>query len=62
MTDIPKQLRDEIAQFFATCEELDPNRHSQLHGWHGRAVAEASIREARERLRTTPDDQGSQRG
>jgi inorganic pyrophosphatase len=62
MADIPEQLRDEIAQFFATYKDLEPEKHSQPLGWHGREEAEASIRAARERLGGARNDEGDARG
>jgi inorganic pyrophosphatase len=49
--DLPKQLRDEIGHFFSVYKDLDPDRHSQVKGWAGRAEALKAIEAAREAFR-----------
>ena len=49
--DLPDQLRAEIGHFFSIYKDLDPDRHSEVHGWGDRAAAVETLEEARERLR-----------
>jgi inorganic pyrophosphatase len=49
--DLPNQLRNEIAHFFAVYKDLDPGRHSEVKGWADLEDAYATIEEARERFR-----------
>ncbi len=49
--DLPDQLRAEIGHFFSIYKDLDPDRHSEVHGWGDRAAAVETLEEARDRLR-----------
>jgi inorganic pyrophosphatase len=49
--DLPDQLRNEIAHFFAVYKDLDPDRHSEVKGWADLEAAYVTIEEARERFR-----------
>ncbi len=44
----PYELK-EIAHFFGIYKDLEPGKQTELAGWAGRDVAEAAIRDARER-------------
>jgi inorganic pyrophosphatase len=50
--DLPVQLRDEIAHFFASYKDLDPDRESEVRGWGSRTDALRAIAEARARHRS----------
>lgn len=52
--DLPVQLRDEIAHFFASYKDLDPDRESEVQGWGSRTDALKAIAGARERHRSRP--------
>lgn len=49
--DLPAQLRAEIGHFFAIYKDLDPDRHSDVHGWDDRAAGLETLEQARDRLR-----------
>jgi len=52
--ELPRQLRDEIAHFFSTYKDLEPDRRSIVHGWADRDAAEREIEQARARCREAP--------
>jgi len=47
---VSQRLRDEIAHFFATYKELEPDRMTAIEGWAGRDVAEQELAAARARF------------
>jgi inorganic pyrophosphatase len=47
--DLPTQLRNEIAHFFAVYKDLEPGRHSEVRGWAGRDDAYDTIETCRRR-------------
>jgi inorganic pyrophosphatase len=47
---LPSQLRSEISHFFSVYKDLDPERHSVVNGWAGKAQALRCIAAARARL------------
>jgi inorganic pyrophosphatase len=49
--ELPRQLRDEIAHFFSVYKDLEPDRHSVVHGWADRQAAIREIEQARVRYR-----------
>jgi inorganic pyrophosphatase len=53
--DLPGQLRAEIGHFFSVYKDLDPDRHSEVKGWAGRAAAIETIEKAREAFRAGGD-------
>ncbi len=48
--DLPTQLRREIEHFFDTYKDLDPDRHSTLHGWGDTRSALEEIEASRRRF------------
>jgi inorganic pyrophosphatase len=48
--DLSAQLRAEIQHFFSVYKDLEPARHSDVHGWADRAAAQLALQEARERF------------
>ncbi len=53
--DLPRQLRAEITHFFTVYKDLDPDRHSDVTGWAGRAAALEAIEAARRAFREKTD-------
>jgi inorganic pyrophosphatase len=54
LEDLPRQLRDEIVQFFSIYKELEPGKHARTGGWRSRADAIAVTEAAHERFRSRP--------
>jgi inorganic pyrophosphatase len=50
LEELPRQLRREIAHFFAVYKDLDPDRHSEINGWGDRGSALETIASARQRF------------
>jgi inorganic pyrophosphatase len=48
--ELPRLLRDEIAQFFAIYKDLEPGRESRVKGWRDRDAALQEIEQARARF------------
>jgi inorganic pyrophosphatase len=48
--DLSEQLRAEIQHFFSVYKDLDPARHSEVHGWADRAAAQLVLEQTRERF------------
>ncbi len=46
-SQLPKALRDEVAEFFATYKDLEPHRYCRSLGWGDRDQALELIRQAR---------------
>jgi len=44
--DLPEHLLGEIGNFFQVSKLLEPNKETNVHGWEGRAAAEAEITSA----------------
>lgn len=47
---LPRQLRREIEHFFTVYKDLDPGRHSEVHGWGDIDAARACVAQARQRF------------
>jgi inorganic pyrophosphatase len=47
--DLPAHLLDEIRHFFEVYKALEPGKETSTMGWHGAAIAEAVVTEARQR-------------
>ena len=52
--DLPEQLRREIWHFFDAYKDLDPERHSTIHGWGDHHAALAEIDASRRRFQEHP--------
>lgn len=65
LEDLPRQLRDEITQFFSTYKELEPGKESRTGNWLGRDEALAATQAARDRFRDQTriahDERGTRR-
>jgi inorganic pyrophosphatase len=51
--ELPEQLRREITHFFDVYKDLDPDRHSTVHGWGDQQAALEEIESSRRRFRET---------
>jgi inorganic pyrophosphatase len=47
---LPSQLRREIEHFFTVYKDLDPGRHSEVHGWGDPDAARNCVAQARRRF------------
>jgi inorganic pyrophosphatase len=56
LDDVPGYELDEIAHFFAIYKQLEPGKDTVVHGWQGRAEAEATVARCRQRYRPKPGD------
>ncbi|HEX7659084.1 MAG TPA: inorganic diphosphatase [Pseudonocardiaceae bacterium] len=54
LTDLPEHLLSEIAHFFDVYKALEPDKPTEILGWHGREQAEQAVVDARTRAAAQP--------
>jgi inorganic pyrophosphatase len=51
--DVPEHLRNEIAHFFSIYKDLEPEKSTEVEGFHGRAHALAELEASRRAFEAT---------